>query len=139
MSQQNISLLILTVIATGAVSENRAVAFNGSQASASGQKVMGTSMSRAATGEALAVVTSGTAIIESGAAITVGQSLMSDSQGRAIPVSGTLSLASGATAVTSSAANGAVLYGADLPEYSFADAMQAASGAGELIEVLLRR
>ncbi|MBF0098565.1 MAG: DUF2190 family protein [Magnetococcales bacterium] len=139
MSQQNISLLILTVIANGSVSENRAVAFNGSQASIAGQKVMGASVSRAATGEALAVVTSGTAIMESGAAITVGQSLMSDSQGRAVPVSGTLTVASGAVAVTSSAANGAILQGAELPEYLFADALQAASGAGELIEVLLRR
>ncbi|MBF0182787.1 MAG: DUF2190 family protein [Magnetococcales bacterium] len=139
MSQQNISILTLTVMASGAVTENRAVAFNGSQVALSGQKVMGTSLSRAASGEALAVVTHGTAIIESGAAIAVGQSLMSDSQGRAVPVSGALALAGGAVAVTSSAANGSVLQGADLPEYIFADALQAASAAGELIEVLLRR
>ncbi|MEO5341065.1 MAG: DUF2190 family protein [Magnetococcus sp. MYC-9] len=139
MSQQNISILSLTLIATGSVSENRAVAFDGSQATVQGQKVMGTAMTRASNGEALAVVTHGTAIIEAGAAITVGSALITDSQGRAIPSSGALSVASGAVAVTSSAANGAILRGADGPEFVFADALQAASSAGELIEVLLRR
>ncbi|WP_130471743.1 DUF2190 family protein [Candidatus Magnetaquicoccus inordinatus] len=139
MSQQNISILTLTVIASGAVTEHRAIAFNGSQATQAGQKVMGSSVSRAATGEPLAVVTCGTAIIEAGAAITVGQSLICDSQGRAVPTTGSLTVGSGAVAVSSSAANGAILLGGDLPEFVFADALQAASAAGELIEVLLRR
>lgn len=139
MSQQSMSLLSLTLIASGAVTENRLVGFTGAQATVAGQKVMGTALTRAATGEALGVVTHGTAIVESGAAITVGAALVSDSQGRAVPASGPLSLVTGAVAVTSSAANGAILQGAELPEFVFADALQAASGAGEWIEVLLRR
>ena len=139
MSQQNIAILSLTLIASGAVVEHRAIRFDGTQASVAGQKVMGISMSRAADGEALAVVTHGTAIIETGAAITLGSSLVVDSQGRAVSTTTPLSVASGAVAVTSSAANGAILEGADLPEFVFADALQAASGAGEWIEVLLRR
>ena len=139
MSQQNVAILTLTLVASGAVTENRAVGFNGGQATVAGQKVMGTSMTRAASGEPFGVVTHGTAVIEAGAAISVGQSLITDSQGRAVPVSGALTVASGAVAVTSSAANGTLLHGADLPEFVFADAVQAAGGAGELVEVLLRR
>ncbi|MBF0461448.1 MAG: DUF2190 family protein [Magnetococcales bacterium] len=139
MSQQNIAVLSLSLIANGAVTEYRAVGFNGSQASVAGQKVLGASMTRAASGEALGVVTHGTAILEAGAAITLGQSLITDNQGRVVPTTGALSVATGAVAVTSSAANGAILHGGDWPEFVFADALQAAGGAGEFIEVLLRR
>ena len=139
MSQQNIALLTLTLMAGGAVTVNRAVGFDGNQASVAGQKVMGASMTKAASGEPFGVVASGTAIMETGAAITVGQSLITDSQGRVVPASGALTVATGAVAVTSSAAHGAILLGADLPEYVFADALQSASGAGLFIEVLLRR
>ncbi|MBF0402255.1 MAG: DUF2190 family protein [Magnetococcales bacterium] len=139
MSQQNISILTLTLIASGTVNPYRAIGFDGAQAAVQGQKTMGTSLSQANNSEAMAVVTHGTAIVESGAAILMGDSLITDNQGRAIPASGALALAAGAVAVTSSAANGALLEGADLPEYVFADALQAAAGVGEFIEVLLRR
>lgn len=139
MSQQNISVLTLTMIASGTVLENRAIGFDGAQSDSQGQKVMGTAVTSAADGEAMAVVTHGTAIIETGTAVTVGDSIITDAQGRAIPVTSVLGLASGAVAVTSSAAHGAILEGADFPEFVFADALQAASGAGESIEVLLRR
>lgn len=139
MSQQNISILTLTVMASGAVAAHRLVGFDGGQATVQGQKVMGSTLSQASDGEAMAVVTHGSAIVETGAAVLMGASLIVDNQGRAIPTSGALSLAAGAVDVTSSAANGAILAGAELPEYLFADAMQAASGAGEFIEVLLRR
>ncbi|MBF0186017.1 MAG: DUF2190 family protein [Magnetococcales bacterium] len=138
MSQQSISLLVLTVIAAGDVSEYRAVGFNGAQATVQGQKVQGVSQCRANSGEAVGVVTHGTAVIESGAAFNVGQSLIVDSQGRAIPAN-PLTVAPGAVAVTSTAANGAILHGGDGPEYLFADALQAAVRAGEFVEVLLRR
>ena len=139
MSQQNISLLSLTLIANGAVVESRAIGFNGIQADSQGQKVIGIAMTAAASGEALGVVSHGTAIIESGAAVAVGDSIITDSQGRAIPATGALTVAAGAVAVTSSAANGAILEGGDFPEFVFADALQSAGGAGEFIEVLLRR
>lgn len=139
MSQQNISVLTLTLIASGAVAENRAVGFDGAQADTQGQKVMGTAMTVAANGETLGVVTHGTAIIETGASVAVGDSIIADTQGRAMPATGALTLAAGAVAVTSSAANGAILEGSDSPEFVFADALQSAGGAGEFIEVLLRR
>ena len=81
----------------------------------------------------------GTTVVEAGAAIGIGDSLITDSAGRAIPVTGNLAVTAGATAVTSSAANGEILEGADLPEFVFADALESASAAGEFIEVLLRR
>ena len=139
MSQQNISVLTLTLIASGSVVENRAVGFDGAQATTQGQKVMGSAMTVAANGETLGVITHGTAIMETGAAIAVGDSIITDVQGRAMAATGSVTVASGAVAVTSSAANGALLQGADLPEFVFADALQPASAAGEFIEVLLRR
>ncbi len=139
MSQQSISVLTLTVTASGAVTEGRAVGFDGVQAGVQGQKVMGVAVTDAADGEALALVTHGTAIMESGAAVAVGDSVMVDASGRAIAVSGDLGVAAGATGVTSTAANGAILSGADLPEYALGDALQAASAAGEFIEIMLRR
>lgn len=139
MSRQAISLLVLSMLASGAVTARRAVKFSGAQATVQGEKVAGVANYGAADGKDLAVTAKGTAVIESGAAIAVGQSLIVDAQGRAIPATGALAVGAGATAVTSSAANGAILTGADLPEFVFADALQAAAGAGEFIEVLLRR
>ncbi|MEO5335192.1 MAG: DUF2190 family protein [Magnetococcus sp. YQC-5] len=139
MSQQSISVLTLTVVATGTIAAGRAVGFNGAAIGTQGQKPMGIAMTAASQGSALAVVTLGTAVVESGAAITLGASLIADSQGRAIPATSALRVASGVTAVTSSAANGAILEGGDLPEHIIGDALQAASGAGEFIEILLRR
>lgn len=138
MSQQNISVLTLTLIASGAVTANRAIGFDGAQATVQAAKIMGASVTDAVSGSAVAVITHGSAIMESGAVIAVGDSLVTDAQGRVIPAN-SLALESGAVAVTSSGANGAILEGGDLPEFVFADAMAAASAAGIMIEVLLRR
>ncbi|MBF0189782.1 MAG: DUF2190 family protein [Magnetococcales bacterium] len=139
MSQQSISVLTLTVMTSGAVSACRAVDFNGAMIAVQGGKPMGVAMTSATQNSALAVVTHGTAVAESGAAITLGAPLIADAQGRVIPATSTLRLAAGATAVTSSAANGPILEGGDPPEFVLGDALQPASGSGEFIEILLRR
>lgn len=139
MSQQSISVLTLTVVATGTIAAGRAVGFDGATVSTQGQKPFGIAMTGATSGVALAVVTHGTVVAESGAAITLGAALIVDSQGRVIPSTGGLRVGSGGTSVTSTAANGAILLGGDSPEFVVGDAMQAASGAGEFIEILLRR
>ncbi|MBF0272811.1 MAG: DUF2190 family protein [Magnetococcales bacterium] len=139
MSQQSISVLTLTVMASSAVSACRAVGFNGAVIAVQGGKPMGVAMTAATQNSALAVVTHGTAVAESGAPITLGAPLIADTQGRVIPATSTLRLAAGATAVTSSAANGPILEGGDPPEFVLGDALQPASGAGEFIEILLRR
>ncbi|NQV83913.1 MAG: DUF2190 family protein [Rhodospirillales bacterium] len=139
MSKQSISILALTLLASGAIVKHRGITIAGAQATNQGEKVLGVSQTDAADTEAVAVETIGTTVVETGAAIAVGDSLIVDVQGRAIPVTGNLGVGAGATAMTSSAANGDVLTGGDLPEYVFADALVAAAAAGEFIEVALRR
>jgi hypothetical protein len=70
MSQQNISVLTLTLVASGTVTANRAIGFDGAQATSQGQKVMGSAVTDADSTNAVAVITNGTAIMESGAAAT---------------------------------------------------------------------
>jgi hypothetical protein len=139
MSRQAITLLELTVLASGAVTACRAVGYDGAQATAQAQKVQGVAVTDAVDKGYFPAVVKGTAIVEAGAAIAKGDSLIVDNQGRAIPMTGALAVKAGGTAVTSTAANGAaILSGGDAPEFVFADALEAASGAGKFIEVLLR-
>lgn len=140
MSQQALSLMALSIAAaTSAVTEYRAVDYAGVQATTQGQKVMGVAKRGAIIGDGFDVAVIGTAVVEAGAAFAAGASLIVDNQGRAIASTAKLSIAAGGTAVTSTAANGQILTGGDSPEYVFADALQAATGAGDKVEVLLRR
>lgn len=139
MGKQSSPLQSFTYVAAGAVLAYRGVRFNGAQASVKGQKILGISQRAAANGEASDAVTSGSTTVEAGAAIASGDSLIMDATGRAIPVTGALAIAAGATGVTSTAANGNVLIGGDLPEHVFGDALEVAGAAGDLIEVLMRR
>lgn len=107
--------LTLTRIAMGSVHANHAVTFSGITPNASGSKVLGVSAFDAMAGEPIGVVVSGSAIIESGGAIAIGDGVMTDSQGRAISATG------------------------NIGEYVFADALTAANGPGSLIEVLFKR
>ena len=138
MAQQSASVLGLTFRASGAVAARRCVTFAGAQATVAGSKIAGVARTLAADGEAFAVAVVGTVVVETGAEVAVGDGLVTDSQGRAVPAS-PLTVAAGGTAVTSSAANGAILAGGDPPQFVFADAIEAASGPGKMIEVLLRR
>ncbi len=136
---QKIAVLTSTLIAVGAASAHRAIGFNGSQATVQGQKVAGVATFDAVDGDTLSVDMVGTTVIETGAAINVGDGLIIDAQGRAVPTSGEINVPAGATSVTSTAANGPILAGGEMPEYVFADALDSAAGVGEFIEVLLRR
>ena len=135
---QSRSIHAETIRAAGAILANRCVKFDGTQAAAQGEKVLGVAQHAAALNELVAVDVMGTAIIEAGAPIAKGDSLIVDAAGRAIPASA-LAVAAGGVAVTSTAANGAILVGGDLPEFVIGDALGAAAGAGEKIEVVLRR
>lgn len=111
----NRSIHAETLRAAGAVVAARLVGFDGAQATVAGQKVLGPAQYAAADGELVAVDAIGTSMVEAGAAIAVGDDLIADAQGRAVPAAG----------------------GAG--EYVFADALQAATGAGQRIEAILRR
>lgn len=109
---QNIAILSLTVAASGAVTAARAVGFDGAQAGVLGQKVLGVAQYDAADGTDVALDVKGSAIIEAAEAIAIGDQLTVDATGKAIkPVAS---------------------------EVIFADALQAATAAGQKIEVLLR-
>ena len=139
MSKQAHSLRDETFIASTAIAEFRAVGFDGAQATVQGQKVVGVAKHDANIGDAMAVGILGSVTIEAGAAIAIGDGLIVDVNGRAIPTTGEITLDAGATAVTSTAANGAIMSGGEMPEYVFADALEVATAAGDFIEVLLRR
>ena len=81
---QNIALLTLSVIASGAVSAQRFVAYDGAQAVA-GDAVQGAARADAADGDPVPVDAVGTAIVEAGAAVSVGDSLEADADGRGVP------------------------------------------------------
>lgn len=141
MSQQARDIFTDSIAAAAAaITQFRCVGFDNLQASVQGQKVKGVAKRSTAIGQPVEIALMGTAIAEAGGAIAVGATLICDAQGRVITGSGALKIAAGAVAVTSAAANGTVdITGGDSPEWCVGDALAAAGGAGELIEILLRR
>lgn len=157
MGQQAISIMDLSCVATAVVTAYRGVDFNDAQIAAAGAKIKGIAKRPAAIGDAFEVATYGTATCEAGAAFAKGAALTMDASGRVVaatalaaaaPGLGTLAIAAGATAVTSTAANGAIITGAptagalsggDLPQFIVGHALEAATAAGQFIEVLLSR
>lgn len=139
MSRIASTIFALTRKAAGVVTACRAVGFDGLQATVQGQKVIGVAHTDAVLNDDFLVDVSGTTIVEIGAVVAEGDELIVDALGRAIPSTGPLGVAAGATPVTSSAANGAILTGGDGPEFVFADALEAGAAVGDFIEVLLRR
>jgi len=138
VSQQSIEILALPLTAAGAITARRFVGYDGAQADTQGQKVTGVARAAAAqAGDVVPVDILGTAVVEAGGAVAIGDGVICDAQGRAIAGAGEIAIAAGGTSVTSTAANGAILTGGELPEYVAGRALQAASQAGDFIEVLL--
>lgn len=106
--------LILTRTAVGNISANRAVTHADTTPDTAGVKVLGVAASDAVIGEPYGVTVTGTAIIEAGAAVSVGDDIITDNQGRAIPATGTAG------------------------ERPFGDALTGATAAGKLFEILLK-
>lgn len=151
MSAQGTSIFNLSAKAATAIAAYRCVNYNDGQVTVVGGEVKGIAARPAEIGELVDLAVLGTAPAEAGAAIAKGQALMSDALGRVIPATqlrlndGSLSIAPGATPVTSTAANGAgivvgapgVLTGCELPQHLVGYALQAAAGAGAIIEIKL--
>lgn len=110
MSRQAISALALTVAAAGTIAANRFVTPAGAQAGA-GENTLGVCRQDAVVSDKVTVDVLGTAIVEAGAAVTLNATVKADASGRAIDW------------VTSGAKVGI--------------ALQAATAAGQMIEVLL--
>lgn len=81
--KQGISLLALTLAASGAITPNRFVTPLGAVAGA-GVNTQGVATAQAAIGEKFTATTLGTEVVETGAAIAAGALVETDAQGRAI-------------------------------------------------------
>jgi len=110
MSQQSLPILTFTDIATTAIAANTFVGWTGATAAA-GDKVKGVSRSDAAIGQPFPTDVLGTSIVIAGAAFAAGDALEVGTAGAAIKNAGT---------------NPVVGH-----------ALQAANGAGDLIEVFI--
>lgn len=84
MSRQFTSLLALSVIASGAVSECRFVTPASAQAAAAGVNTLGVARFAAVDTDPLTIDTLGTAVVETGAALTANGPIQVDASGRAI-------------------------------------------------------
>lgn len=103
-------LLPITMTASGAVTAERFVTAAGAQVGTAGVAAIGVSRATAASGEKMTVDTYGTAIIESGGSISLGAAVKSGADGRALTYD---------TGVKAGIA------------------LQASTGAGQRIEILL--
>jgi hypothetical protein len=110
MGTQFFSAACITLAATGTIAANRFITPAGAQAGADAN-TLGLCRTAAVSGDKVPVDVLGTATVEAGAAVAAGASLKSDASGRCI------------TWVTSGAKVGI--------------ALEAASAAGQLIEVFL--
>lgn len=108
----NIATLTLTVAAAGALAANRFITQAGTYPAAGAAAFGVTRTSASAAGDLVPVDVQGTTIVETGAAVTLDAAVMLDATGRVVPLAG-----AGKSPV--------------------GRAMQAASAAGDLIEVLL--
>jgi len=109
MSMQAISIFTLSVVAAGAITKHRFVTHGNTQAGAAAN-TLGVARTAAAPNEGLTVDVIGTAVVEAGAAIAAGAAIETDATGRAV------TKAAGVTV---------------------GRALQAATAAGDFIEVLL--
>ena len=116
----HIPVLSLTVSPTiGQVKLNRAVGFDCNQVSSIGHKVFGISSTKSDNGEDFLITVIGKAVVEVGGhPINVGDSLITDVEGRAVP----------------SDTNYYPNYGVNV----FGYALESSKGVGSLIDVLLR-
>lgn len=113
MSKGNISLLTLTVIASATVAANRFVTTAGAHTGAAGALPLGVTRSDGVSGDPIPVDVLGTALVEAGAAIAAGATIMVTTDGKALTHDG-----AGA-------------------KHAVGRALEAAGAAGDLVEVLL--
>jgi hypothetical protein len=128
----------VSVLAAANISKHLFVGFDGNVCAVNA-KAIGVSEVDTTSGEMAGIIFNGVALVKSGAALTAGAAVVSDASGRAIAATAlTFTIPTGATNVTSSAAQPALTKtGSVLPQAVNGYAMDAASGADEIIRVLL--
>ena len=135
-------VLISSVKTTVAITKNLFINFNGSLC-ANSAKALGVSNADADLGEELPVMIAGIALVYSGAAITLNangyKEVISDNNGKAREANSlSISVPAGATAVTSTSAQPNLTEAGSIPPESINGyAMDAATGADQLIRVRL--
>ena len=131
-------ILITNITAAAAIDKNLFVGFNGNLAAANA-KPLGVSDAKADSGEMIPLISAGIALVLSGAAVSQGATLVSNSSGKAIAGT-TLSAQTpaGATAMLSTSPQpGMTISGCVLPQAVAGFALDAATAADQLIRILL--
>ena len=131
-------ILITTILAAANLDKNLFIGFDGNLCSANA-KALGVSNANTNSGNQCPVVSKGIALVLSGAAVSVGNAVVANSSSKAIPAT-TFSATvpgSGTTVTSSSAQPAMILAGSVLPQAVNGYALDVASGADELIRVLL--
>lgn len=130
--------VVESITAAAALAAMRFIGFDGNLCGADA-KALGASELATNSGEQCPVIVSGIALVESGGVITAGAALASDATGRAVAATAlSATTPIGATPVTSTSATPAMtIAGGYMPQALNGRALDAASGAGEFIRVLL--
>lgn len=131
-------ILITSVKAAVDISKNFFVSFDGNLCSADA-KALGVCNADTSANNEMPVTVKGIALVYSGGAITQGSAVSSDANGKAVAAANfSVSVPSGTTGVTSNAAQPDLTEaGSVLPQAINGYALDAASGADELIRVML--
>lgn len=127
-----------SIEAAAALSKNLFIGFDGDICGADA-RALGVAQEDAGLGEQCPVIATGIALVLSGGVIAAGDPLASDSAGKAVKMTDvSVSIPVDTTPVTSDAAQPTlVVAGGNLPQARNGWALDAASGADELIRILL--
>lgn len=131
-------LLITSIKASADLSKNHFVGFDGNLPVAN-SKPLGVVNADTGAGNMCPVVVSGIALVKTASAVQRGSAVATDASGRAVPVLNfTVSIPQGLTPVQSTSSFPSLLInGGMLPQSVAGYALDASSGADELIRVLL--
>ena len=126
--------VIYSIRAAGDLPKARFVGFDGNLCAANA-KALGVTQYDFAAGEMAGVIVTGIALVEAGGAISAGQAVTSDAEGKAVPVSqATVTISSGTADAVAGTYN---VDGGVLPQAVNGWALDAATAAGQVIRVLL--
>lgn len=132
-------LLTTSIKASSDLNKNLFVGFDGNLPSAN-SKPLGVVNADTYAGNMCPVTVSGIALVKSGSAVPLGSAVTTDASGRAVPaLNFSVSVPQGSTTVLSNSSfPSLLLFGGVLPQAVAGYALDSASGADQLIRVLLK-